>query len=122
MAAGGLTFNLARDSLQAHEPLTGLTRFRRRGYHRYRQVHARYGPGLPVEAALVHHHHDRRFRADGSADAAWLDASGQIVLVMSLMATMLFITEAIPLPTVPLLIIVGEVVLLKVDPTDVARA
>ena len=44
------------------------------------------------------------------------------MLVMSLMATMLFITEAIPLPTVPLLIIVGEVVLLKVDPTEVARS
>ena len=41
---------------------------------------------------------------------------------MSLMATMLFITEAVPLPTVPLLIIVGEVVLLKVDPTKVAQS
>ena len=38
------------------------------------------------------------------------------------MATMLFITEAIPLPTVPLLIIVGQVVLLKVDPTKVAQS
>ena len=44
------------------------------------------------------------------------------MLVMSLMATMLFITEAIPLPTVPLLIIVGQVVLLKVDPTKVAQS
>ena len=41
-----------------------------------------------------------------------LSHQGQLVLVMSLMATMLFVTEAIPLPTVPLLIIVGEVVLL----------
>jgi sodium-dependent dicarboxylate transporter 2/3/5 len=41
---------------------------------------------------------------------------------MSLMATMLFITEAIPLPTVPLLIIVGQVVLLRVDPTTVAQS
>ncbi len=41
---------------------------------------------------------------------------------MSLMATMLFITEAIPLPTVPLLIIVGEVVLLKADATAVAQS
>jgi solute carrier family 13 (sodium-dependent dicarboxylate transporter), member 2/3/5 len=41
---------------------------------------------------------------------------------MSLMATMLFITEAVPLPTVPLLIIVGQVVLLKVDPTEVAQS
>ena len=35
---------------------------------------------------------------------------------------MLFITEAVPLPTVPLLIIIGEVVLLKVDPTKVAQS
>jgi solute carrier family 13 (sodium-dependent dicarboxylate transporter), member 2/3/5 len=47
---------------------------------------------------------------------------GQIVLAMSIMATMLFISEAVPLPTVPLLIIVGEVVLLKVDPTKVAQS
>ena len=51
-----------------------------------------------------------------------LTHQGQIVLVMSLMATMLFITEAVPLPTVPLLIIVGQVVLLKVDPTKVAQS
>ena len=53
---------------------------------------------------------------------AGLTHEGQIVLVMSLMATMLFITEAIPLPTVPLLIIVGEVVLLGVDSTKVAQS
>ena len=51
-----------------------------------------------------------------------LTHEGQIVLAMSVMATMLFITEPIPLPTVPLLIIVGEVVLLKVDPTKVAQS
>ena len=38
------------------------------------------------------------------------------------MATILFISEALPLPTVPLLIIVGEVVLLKMDPTKVAQS
>ncbi len=51
-----------------------------------------------------------------------LTHEGQIVLAMSVMATMLFITEAVPLPTVPLLIIIGEVVLLKVDPTKVAQS
>jgi sodium-dependent dicarboxylate transporter 2/3/5 len=38
------------------------------------------------------------------------------------MATILFVTEAVPLPTVPLLIIIGQVVLLKVDPTKVAQS
>ncbi|MBI2720496.1 MAG: DASS family sodium-coupled anion symporter [Rhizobiales bacterium] len=51
-----------------------------------------------------------------------LTHQGQIVLSMSVMATMLFISEAVPLPTVPLLIIVGEVILLKVDPTKVAQS
>ena len=44
------------------------------------------------------------------------------MLAMSVVATMLFITEPVPLPTVPLLIIVGEVVLLGVDPTKVAQS
>ena len=51
-----------------------------------------------------------------------LTHEGQIVLAMSVMATMLFITEPVPLPTVPLLIIIGEVVLLGVDPTKVAQS
>ncbi|MCB1434261.1 MAG: anion permease, partial [Alphaproteobacteria bacterium] len=58
----------------------------------------------------------------GAPTPAGLTHEGQMVLIMSLMATMLFITEAVPLPTVPLLIIVGEVVLLKVDPTKVAQS
>ncbi|MDE2445103.1 MAG: DASS family sodium-coupled anion symporter [Alphaproteobacteria bacterium] len=53
---------------------------------------------------------------------AGLTHNGLIVLSMSIMATMLFISEAVPLPTVPLLIIVGEVALLKVDPTKVAQS
>jgi solute carrier family 13 (sodium-dependent dicarboxylate transporter), member 2/3/5 len=51
-----------------------------------------------------------------------LTEEGQIVLAMSIMATILFVTEAVPLPTVPLLIIIGQVVLLKVDPTKVAQS
>jgi sodium-dependent dicarboxylate transporter 2/3/5 len=41
---------------------------------------------------------------------------------MSLMATMLFITEPVPLPSVALMIIIGQVVLLKVNSTTVARS
>ena len=116
------TFNLARDSLLAHEPQSGLRRFRRRGYQRYRHVIGN------LDLALLW---KRRWfiitvllgLAFMSAPTpAGLSHSGQIVLVMSMMATMLFITEAVPLPTVPLLIIVGEVLLLKVDATEVARS
>jgi solute carrier family 13 (sodium-dependent dicarboxylate transporter), member 2/3/5 len=116
------TFSLARDSLLAHEPQSGLRRFRRRGYLRYRKMASN------IDLALVW---KRRwfiitmivgFALMGAPTPNGLSHDGQIVLVMSLMATMLFITEAVPLPTVPLLIIVGEVLLLKLDATKVAQS
>jgi solute carrier family 13 (sodium-dependent dicarboxylate transporter), member 2/3/5 len=123
MTADTLTqFNLARDSLLAHEPRAGLSRFRRRGYQRFRWLLDN------VDLALLW---KRRwfiitmvlgFLFMNLPTPEGLSHDGQIVLVMALMATMLFISEAIPLPTVPLLIIVGEVVLLKLDPTVVARS
>ena len=51
-----------------------------------------------------------------------LSHAGLIVLAMSVMATILFITEPIPLPTVALLIIVGQVLLLGLDSSEVARS
>ena len=51
-----------------------------------------------------------------------LTREGMIVLAMSVMATILFITEPVPLPTVALLLIVGEVVLLGRESTEVARS
>ncbi len=115
-------FQLARDSLQAHEPSAGISRIRRQ---RYQQFLAFMGN---IDMALLWR---RRwfiitmivgFALMAAPTPTGLTHEGQIVLVMSLMATMLFITEAIPLPTVPLLIIVGQVVLLKVDPTKVAQS
>lgn len=50
-----------------------------------------------------------------------LSREGQIVLTMSVVATFLFITEPIPLPTVALLIIVGQVILLGLESTTVAK-
>ena len=115
-------FVLSRDSLQAHEPSAGLRRIRRRG----RQHLLAFLGGMDL--ALLWR---RRwfiitmivgFALMAAPTPAGLTHNGQIVLVMSLMATMLFISEAVPLPTVPLLIIVGEVVLLKVDATKVAQS
>jgi solute carrier family 13 (sodium-dependent dicarboxylate transporter), member 2/3/5 len=51
-----------------------------------------------------------------------LTYEGQIVLSMSLVATLLFITEPVPLPTVALLIVIGQVLLLGLDPTHVAQS
>jgi solute carrier family 13 (sodium-dependent dicarboxylate transporter), member 2/3/5 len=115
-------FNLARDSLQAHEPRAGLSRFRRRGYLRLK--HAMAGLNL----ALVW---KRRWfiitmvlglLAMNLPTPAGLTHEGQIVLIMSLMATVLFITEPVPLPSVALMIVLGEVILLGHDSNKVAKS
>jgi sodium-dependent dicarboxylate transporter 2/3/5 len=51
-----------------------------------------------------------------------LTHEGRIVLTMSVVATILFVTEPIPLPTVALLIVVGQVLLLGLDSSVVARS
>ena len=51
-----------------------------------------------------------------------LSHHGMVVLAMSVMATILFVTEPVPLPTVALLIIVGQVVLLGIDSSVVAKS
>ena len=115
-------FNLARDSLLAHEPRSGLQRFRRRGYQRYRRVLDNVDLSLLWKRRWFIITMILGFLLMNAPTPAGLTHDGQIVLVMSMMATMLFISEAVPLPTVPLLIIVGEVLLLKLDPTEVARS
>lgn len=51
-----------------------------------------------------------------------LTRAGHIVLVMSVMATILFVTEPVPLPTVALMIIVGQVGLMGIESTQVAKS
>ncbi len=51
-----------------------------------------------------------------------LSREGWIVMVMSIMAIIMFVTEPIPLPTVALLIIAGQVLLLGIDSTSVAKS
>ncbi|HFB98252.1 MAG TPA: anion transporter, partial [Bryobacterales bacterium] len=51
-----------------------------------------------------------------------LTREGHIVLVMSVVATILFITEPVPLPTVALMIVVAQVVLLGLASTQVAKS
>ena len=115
-------FSLARDSLLAHEPTLGLSRIRRRGYQRFRHVVDN------LELAFLWKR--RWFIVTMILGAAFMLAptpaglthDGQIVLVMSLMATLLFITEPVPLPSVALMIVIGQVVLLNLDSTVVARS
>jgi solute carrier family 13 (sodium-dependent dicarboxylate transporter), member 2/3/5 len=115
-------FNLARDSLLAHEPRTGLQRIRRRGYQRYRLLLDN------VDLALLW---KRRWfivslilglSLMSAPTPAGLTHDGQIVLVMSLMATIMFITEPVPLPSVALMIVVGQVIFLKLDANKVAAS
>lgn len=54
-------------------------------------------------------------------EADGMSYEAHVVLCMSVVATILFITEPVPLPTVALLIIVGQVVLLDLDSTKVAK-
>ena len=51
-----------------------------------------------------------------------LSREGQIIIVMMIMAVILFVTEPVPLPTVALLIIGGQVILLGKDSSSVARS
>jgi solute carrier family 13 (sodium-dependent dicarboxylate transporter), member 2/3/5 len=115
-------FVLARDSLLAHEPAKGLSRYRRQGYQRYRQIVTNFNLALfwkrrwfviaMIIGALLML----------APTPAGLTPNGQIVLAMSLVATLLFISEPVPLPTVALMIIVGQVLLLGTDATVVAKS
>jgi len=51
-----------------------------------------------------------------------LSREGMIVLTMSVVATILFVTEPVPLPTVALMIVVGQVILLGLESTQVAKS
>jgi solute carrier family 13 (sodium-dependent dicarboxylate transporter), member 2/3/5 len=122
MAEAHPQFNLARDSLLAHEPRSRLQRIRRRGYQRARRVL----DGLDL--ALLW---KRRwfiitlmlgFSLMTLPTPAGLSHEGQIVLIMSFMATIMFITEPVPLPSVALMIVVGQVVLLGLDSNKVAAS
>lgn len=51
-----------------------------------------------------------------------LTQAGMIILAMSVVATILFVTEPVPLPTVALLIIIGQVMLMGIDSKVVAQS
>lgn len=115
-------FQLARDSLQAHEPPQRLTRIRRRGYQRVRLLFSQIDLQFFWEKRWFFIAVLAAFAFMQLPLPSGLTHEGQIVLAMALMATILFVTEPVPLPTVPLLIIVGQVVLLGSSPTKVAQS
>jgi solute carrier family 13 (sodium-dependent dicarboxylate transporter), member 2/3/5 len=115
-------FSLARDSLQANDASARLTRFRRRGYQRYLVVRSQIDLTLLWERRWFFITLLVGFALMAAPTPDGLSHDGQTVLAMSVMATLLFISEAVPLPTVPLLIIIGQVVLLGVEPSKVAQS
>ncbi len=116
-------FSLVRDSLQAHEPAGQWSmRIRRRGRHRLFVIRAQLN--------FYYFWEKRWFFFAMLVGAVMLNmpvppgltAEGWIVLTMSAVATILFITEPIPLPTVALMIICGQVLLLHIESTKVAQS
>ena len=115
-------FVLARDSLQAHEPMQRLSRFRRFGYQSWLVFRNQIN---------LHYFWEKRwfflamllgFAFLQMETPLGLTREGHIVLTMSIVATILFVTEPVPLPTVALLIVIGQVVLLGLESTEVAKS
>jgi sodium-dependent dicarboxylate transporter 2/3/5 len=118
--------SLVRDSLQARLPddgwSTSTLRVRRRGYQR-----------LVLYKSYINFFFfwEKRWFFVAMAIGLFmlslpvpngLTPEGMIVLTMSVVATVLFVTEPIPLPTVALLIIVGQVLMLSIPSTIVAKS
>jgi sodium-dependent dicarboxylate transporter 2/3/5 len=114
--------SLVSDSLRSYEPRDLWSiKVRRRGYQRWRLIRSQinfyyfwekrwFFIAMAIGLALM-----TMPQPDG------LTREGQIVLTMSVVAVILFVTEPVPLPTVALLIIVGQVLLLGLESTTVAK-
>jgi len=115
--------SLARASLQAHEPAPAWSmRVRRRGYQRLLIIRSQIN--------LYYFWETRWFFIAFALGAVMLtlplpeglSREGMIVLTMSVVATVLFVTEPVPLPTVALLIVAAQILLLGIDSTRVAKS
>ncbi|MEM7169116.1 MAG: DASS family sodium-coupled anion symporter [Pseudomonadota bacterium] len=114
---------LVSDSLRAHPPSGAwFLRVRRRGYQRMLVIHTQFN---------LYYFWEKRWFFVAMAVGAFmltlplpegLSRDAMIVLTMSVVATILFVTEPVPLPTVALLIVAGQILLLKIDSTTVARS
>jgi len=115
--------SLARDSLHPHEPAPAWSmRVRRRGYQRLLIIRSQIN--------LYYFWETRWFFIALAFGALMLtlplpeglSREGMIVLTMSVVATVLFVTEPVPLPTVALLIVAAQILLLGIDSTRVAKS
>ena len=97
-----------RGALKLVKPIAGL---RRRGNYLYFWEKRWFFIAMAVGAGLLY-----------MPTPEGLTQSGMIILAMSVVATILFITEPVPLPTVALLIIIGQVMLMGIDSKLVAKS
>ena len=115
--------SLINNSLRAYEPRKlWQQKFRRRGFQQLLFIQAQFN--------LYYFWEKRWFFIAMAVGAAMLSMpqpeglsrEGQIVLTMSVVAIILFVSEPVPLPTVALLIIIGQVLILGLESTTVAKS
>lgn len=115
--------SLINNSLRAYEPRqVWPQKFRRRGFQQLLFIQAQFN--------LYYFWEKRWFFIAIAVGAAMLampqpeglSREGQIVLTMSVVAVILFVSEPVPLPTVALLIIIGQVLILGLESTTVAKS
>jgi len=115
--------SLINNSLRAYEPRElGTQKLRRQGFQKLLFIQAQFN--------LYYFWEKRWFFIAMAVGAAMLSMpqpeglsrEGHIVLTMSVVAIILFVSEPIPLPTVALLIVIGQVLILGLDSTIVAKS
>ncbi|MBL4906361.1 MAG: DASS family sodium-coupled anion symporter [Sneathiella sp.] len=117
------TLSLVNDSLRAHAPEPAWSmRVRRRGYQRMLVVSSQINYYYFWEKRWFFISMLIGYTLLNIPPPEGLSHEGMVVLAMSIVATILFITEPVPLPTVALLIIVGQIFLLGISSTEVARS
>lgn len=117
-----MSLNLVTDSLQAPEPHDPWSiKVRRRSYQQMLLVRSQINFYFFWEKRWFFVAIALGFTLMTMPQPVGLTREGQIVLTMSVIAIILFVTEPIPLPTVALLIIVGQVILLGLESTTVAK-
>jgi len=99
-AAGG--------ALKLVKPIAGL---RRRGNYLYFWEKRWFFIAMAVGAGLMY-----------MPTPEGLTTAGMTILAMSVVATILFVTEPVPLPTVALLIVIGQVMLMGIESKEVAKS
>jgi len=114
-------FDLASDSLQAPDPRQ-VTHIRLAGYQGWLRLRSQINLYYFWEKRWFFIAMMLGFAFLQMPTPAGLSHEGHIVLAMSLMATIMFVTEPVPLPTVAFLIVVGQVILLGLSSNVVAKS